>query len=124
MVRSARQMTESQQIQPGFNNTVPDLTPTMPRFAFFVTFYRTKRYFALFEEGFSWPPISPDLNPSDCFLWGYLNDRVFQKNPHAIPKLKTAIQSEIEAVSTSTSTKVLNNFVLRLRKFVTFEDVT
>jgi hypothetical protein len=28
------------------------------------------RYPALLQEGFSWPPTLPDLNPSDYFLWG------------------------------------------------------
>jgi hypothetical protein len=45
------------------------------------------RYPALFEEGFSRPPTSPDLNPVDYILWGYLNDSVFQKNPNTIPDL-------------------------------------
>ena len=25
----------------------------------------------------SWPPRSPDLTPCDCFLWGYVKDRVY-----------------------------------------------
>lgn len=40
------------------------------------------------------------------------------KNPPAIPEIKTAIQSEIDAISEDTLTKVLNNFVLRLCKFL------
>jgi hypothetical protein len=35
------------------------------------------------------------LNPCHCFLWGYLKDRVFQKNPHAISEMTMVIQSEI-----------------------------
>jgi hypothetical protein len=76
----------------------------------------SSRYPALFEEGFSWPPTSPDFYPCDYFLWGYLKDRVLQKNAHTIPELKTAIQSKIEAISTETPTTVVNNFVLRLHK--------
>jgi hypothetical protein len=41
---------------------------------------------------------------------------VFQKNPYKILELKTAMQSEIEAISTETITKVLNNFVLQLHE--------
>jgi len=25
----------------------------------------------------TWPPYSPDINPCDYFLWGYLKDKVF-----------------------------------------------
>jgi len=28
-----------------------------------------------------WPPRSPDLTPSDYFLWGYLKGRVYQNKP-------------------------------------------
>ena len=35
-----------------------------------------------------WSPYSPDLNPPDFFLWGYLKDRVFENNPKTIPELK------------------------------------
>ncbi len=28
-----------------------------------------------------WPPRSPDLNPCDFFLWGYLKDRVYNPLP-------------------------------------------
>jgi hypothetical protein len=65
------------------------------------------RYRALLLEGFSWPPTSRDLNPSDYFVCGYLNDSVFQKNLYTIPEVKTAIQSEIYDISTTIRTKVL-----------------
>jgi hypothetical protein len=67
---------------------------------------RVLSYSALFEEGFSWPLNSLDLNPCNYFLWGYLNDKVFQKDPQTIPELETAIQSE-------TPIKVQKIFVLR-----------
>ena len=35
-----------------------------------------------------WPPYSPDLNPPDYFLWGYLKDRVYEDNPPTIERLK------------------------------------
>jgi hypothetical protein len=37
---------------------------------------------------------------------GIFNVQVFQKNPNAIPELKTAIQSETEATCTDTLSKV------------------
>jgi hypothetical protein len=41
---------------------------------------------------------------------------MIQKNLHRILELKTASQSEIEAISTGTLIKVLNNFALHLYK--------
>jgi hypothetical protein len=52
-----------------------------------------------------------DLKFCDYFLWGYFKDRVFQKNPHTIPELKTAIQSDSEAITSEILTKTLKNFV-------------
>lgn len=42
-----------------------------------------------------WPPRSPDLNPCDYFLWGYLKHKVFLRNPQSINDLKEAIVAEI-----------------------------
>jgi inhibitor of nuclear factor kappa-B kinase subunit alpha len=43
----------------------------------------------------NWPARSPDLNPCDFFLWGYLKARVFLHHPGSIPDLKRAIEEEI-----------------------------
>jgi hypothetical protein len=43
----------------------------------------------------NWPARSPDLNPCDYFLWGYLKARVFMRNPHSLANLKQAIEEEI-----------------------------
>jgi len=42
-----------------------------------------------------WPPRSPDLTPSDCFLWGYLKGRVYQNKPRTIDAFKANITEEI-----------------------------
>jgi hypothetical protein len=42
---------------------------------------------------------------------------VLQKSLYTIPELKTAIQSGIEAISTETVIKDLNNFALHLQIF-------
>jgi hypothetical protein len=46
------------------------------------------RYSDLYGTGLAWPPMSPDLNPRDFYLWDYLKDTVFQKSPRTIPELK------------------------------------
>jgi hypothetical protein len=91
-----------QQIQPGFNKTVPDLKPAMP--------------LCFLHGGFQGQsPVKPasctiwgrtfmatnlkGLKLCDYFLWGFLKDRMFQKNMHTIQELKTAIQSDNKAIS-------------------------
>jgi hypothetical protein len=44
----------------------------------------------------------------------------FQKNEHIIPELKTDVQSQTEAISAETATKVPNNSVLSCMKFLIF----
>jgi hypothetical protein len=41
---------------------------------------------------------------------------MFKKTPQKSPELEADIRLETEAVSTETLTRVLNNFILRLRK--------
>ena len=31
---------------------------------------------------FVWPPCSPDLNPCDLYLWGFMKEEVWKKNPY------------------------------------------
>jgi hypothetical protein len=49
-------------------------------------------------------------------LWKCLKDMVCENNLCTILELETAIQSEIEAMSSGILTKLLNNFVLTLFK--------
>ena len=57
-----------------------------------------------------WPPRSPDLNPCDFFLWGYLKHRVFMTNPKTIQELKSSIENEMAQISS----ELLNRSVLSL----------
>jgi hypothetical protein len=43
-----------------------------------------------FACGQNWPPNSPDLNPCDNFLWGFLKEKVFF-NPQTIMELMIII---------------------------------
>jgi transposase len=69
--------------------------------------------------GIDWPPYSPDFNPCDYFLWGYLKDRVYRSNPKSIEELKNAIQTEISSVSEETLNSVITNFAFRLQCAIT-----
>ena len=35
-----------------------------------------------------WAPHSPDLNPLDFHLWGYLKERVYERSPTTLQELK------------------------------------
>ncbi|GBM80288.1 hypothetical protein AVEN_70362-1 [Araneus ventricosus] len=100
--------------------------------------HRTNEVFDLLEEHFNerivalgypksknmgndWPPCSPDLNHCDSFLWGYIKDKVYAGNPQSIEDLKTAIQTVIESIETSTLQRVMQNFALRLRHIIAID---
>jgi hypothetical protein len=38
-----------------------------------------------------WPPQSPDLTPSDFYLWGAAKSAVYRDRPRTLNELKTAI---------------------------------
>ncbi|GFT37136.1 t-complex protein 1 subunit delta [Nephila pilipes] len=40
-----------------------------------------------FQGGIEGPPYSPDLNPCDYYLWGYLKSKVGQTSPTNLPEL-------------------------------------
>ena len=39
-----------------------------------------------------WPPRSPDLNPCDFYLWGYLKSVVYNPLPKTLDELKENIE--------------------------------
>lgn len=59
----------------------------------------SNRFPELFNCGWTWPPYSPDLNPCDFYLWGYLKDRVYRRSPRTIPELKVEIEKEMRGNS-------------------------
>jgi AraC-like DNA-binding protein len=61
----------------------------------------------------SWPPRSPDLNPCDYYLWGYLKARVYNPLPKTLDELKANITREIKNISKNTLKSVFLNFKKR-----------
>jgi hypothetical protein len=61
-----------------------------------------------------WPPYSPDLNPCDYFLWGFLKDRVFSENIGNISLLKEKIKQVCAEITEEMCERVLNNLLFRL----------
>ena len=46
----------------------------------------------------SWPPYSPDFNPCDFFLWGWVESQVRRVKPASIDDLKAAVEDIIAAM--------------------------
>ena len=62
-----------------------------------------------------WAPHSPDLNPPDFYLWGFLKDKEYQGNPQTIEELKTAITAKIRAIPKEECVKMIDNFARRVQ---------
>ena len=63
-----------------------------------------------------WPPRSPDLTPSDFFLWGHIKSKVYDAPIYTIEELKTRIRQECRNVRSETLKKVGDNQKLRLNQ--------
>lgn len=61
----------------------------------------------------SWPPRSPDLNPCDFFLWGYLKSRVYNPLPNNLDELKDNIIREIKKIDKKIQKDTFLNFSKR-----------
>ena len=70
--------------------------------------------FISFKTEQIWPPHSPDFNPLDFFLWGYLKDKVYTPKPATLQDLKNAIRGEIEKITPEMCKSVVDNFKKRL----------
>ena len=62
-----------------------------------------------------WPPRSPDLTPTDFFLWGLLKGKVYKNTHRTIEQFKDAIHQEIQAVNFDTLGKVSQNLEKRIQ---------
>lgn len=68
----------------------------------------------MFDMGLEWSPYSPDMNPCDYFLWGYLKDRVYANNPQNFEELENNIWDEIDKIPPEMIIRVINEFPKRL----------
>jgi len=62
-----------------------------------------------------WSPHSPDLNPPDFYMWGYLKNIVYGNNPQIIHDLKAAITAAIRAIPREECGRVIENFAHRIQ---------
>ena len=62
-----------------------------------------------------WSAHSPDLNPPDFYLWGYLKDNVYGNNPQTIAELKAEITATIRAIPREECGRVIENLARRIQ---------
>ena len=60
-----------------------------------------------------WAPRSPDLNPCDFYLWGYLKSRVYNPLPKTLNELKSNIETQIKNITKDELKRVFLNFEKR-----------
>jgi len=65
-----------------------------------------------------WPPHSPDINPCDFFLWGFLKEKVFQRWPENVAQLRAHIVKLCHALSEDLYRKVVTDARVRLQEVV------
>ena len=70
------------------------------------------------EGGKLWPPHSPDINQCDFFLWGFLEEKVFQRRPENVAQLGAHIVKLCRALSDDLCRKVVTNARVRLLEVV------
>jgi len=66
----------------------------------------------------TWPAWSPDLNPRDYFLWGYLKERVYKPMPKTIDDLKVNIERGIRNIKPGVLKSTFLNFRKRLNLII------
>lgn len=72
--------------------------------------YLTSRFGSKFIDKKKWPPRSPDLNPCDFFLWGYLKQRVYNPLPKTLDDLRSNITKEIKNIPVTILEATFKNF--------------
>ena len=67
-----------------------------------------KRMLALkARQGFFWSPASPDMNPCDFFLWGFMKDHVYHPMPATTMELKQKITDMFLSIPEETVKKAV-----------------
>ena len=62
-----------------------------------------------------WPPRSPDINPLDFFLWGYVKTRVYKTPVPDLKNLKHRIRQAFGEVTNNMSDNTWRELALRLQ---------
>jgi hypothetical protein len=65
-----------------------------------------------------WPPCSPELTPSDFYLWGAAKSAVYRDRPRTLNELNTAITAYIRNISQADMQKVFANKIKRVQSCI------
>ncbi|CAH1989100.1 unnamed protein product [Acanthoscelides obtectus] len=71
-----------------------------------------------------WPPRSPDLNPLDYFLWGYLKNQIYKRRYDNLDALKTAVREKITQIDGRTILKTVRAVEKRAQKCIEEQVIT
>lgn len=67
------------------------------------------------EDAFlCWPPRSPDLNPLDFFLWGYVKHIVFQSEVENMNDVEDCVREALDTITVEMLQNVQAGFIRRL----------
>jgi hypothetical protein len=62
----------------------------------------------------AWPARSPDLTLLDFFLWGFVNQEVYQEKPTTSQDMKNRIRNVFQTIRRETLSNVRETFIRRL----------
>ncbi|CAD6199278.1 unnamed protein product [Caenorhabditis auriculariae] len=74
--------------------------------------------FPEFISAADWPASSPDLNPMDYAVWGYLTEKVSSKNYPSIKALKTALIKKWDEIDDDYLRAVIDAYPKRLKAVI------
>jgi hypothetical protein len=63
-----------------------------------------------------WPPHSPDINPCNIFLWGFMSDKHYSRKPGSLMELTATIIQLCCTISEDLCSKVVTNVQVRLEE--------
>lgn len=78
----------------------------------------SNKYPEKYDKGVGWSPYSPDLNPCDFFLWGYLKDRVYVNTPSNLEELEATIFEEIQRIPMDMISRVIDSLPRRINDLI------
>ena len=70
------------------------------------------------KSDFVWPPRSPDLNPCDFFLWGYMKQDIHRAQPGSTEDVKQKIREFMAEISEDLLQRVNNQFMSRVGRCI------
>ncbi len=65
-----------------------------------------------------WPARSPDLTPTDYFMWGYIKDIVYNNKPRNLADLKQSSVTAFHTIDTGLCKKVCESVPERLQRCI------